>query len=154
MTSTSKIANVPAACTSHNCLSYLGVKACSGLKTVTALQTARADVSNESRDDDDLCIVCWEQVREVIFYHCMHMVRSCGMCPPCVAMFLFVCRSNGIQSQVAGQPDAVRCCRSVHCRHHMGVQQESMLAGLHGNEHHKCVNSLHAGIRKNTSERL
>ena len=31
----------------------------------------------EDQDDDDLCIVCWEKAREVIFYNCMHMVRIC-----------------------------------------------------------------------------
>ena len=30
----------------------------------------------DSQDEDDLCIVCWENMREVIFYNCMHMVRS------------------------------------------------------------------------------
>ena len=44
------------------------------------LQTAQANLFQEDRDDvDDLCIVCWEKVREVIFYHCMHMVRSHGL---------------------------------------------------------------------------
>ena len=32
--------------------------------------------NEEDQDDEDLCIVCWERAREVIFYHCMHMVRS------------------------------------------------------------------------------
>ena len=40
------------------------------------LQVAAANSSEEGdQDDDDLCIVCWEKMREVIFYHCMHMVR-------------------------------------------------------------------------------
>ena len=29
----------------------------------------------EDQDDEDLCIVCWEREREVIFCDCMHMVR-------------------------------------------------------------------------------
>ena len=32
----------------------------------------------EDQDDEDLCVVCWERAREVIFYHCMHMVRACN----------------------------------------------------------------------------
>ena len=32
-------------------------------------------LEDKDQDEDDLCIVCWEQMREVIFYHCMHMVR-------------------------------------------------------------------------------
>ena len=37
-----------------------------------------ADLSEEEEepDEDHLCIVCWENLREVVFYHCMHMVRS------------------------------------------------------------------------------
>ena len=38
-----------------------------------------ADLSeeeDEEPDDEDLCIMCWEELRKVIFYHCMHMVRS------------------------------------------------------------------------------
>ena len=51
------------------------------------LQVAEAgSFKEEDQDDDDLCIVCWENMREVIFYHCMHMVRSCSpsllMLPP------------------------------------------------------------------------
>ncbi len=43
------------------------------------LQVAEAgSFKEEDQDDDDLCIVCWENMREVIFYHCMHMVRSCS----------------------------------------------------------------------------
>ena len=45
----------------------------------TCLQVGAAELSEEvARDDDDLCIVCWEELREVVFYHCMHMVRSCS----------------------------------------------------------------------------
>ncbi|CAL5223096.1 g5557 [Coccomyxa viridis] len=32
----------------------------------------------EEQDEDDLCIVCWEKLREVIFYHCMHMCTCQG----------------------------------------------------------------------------
>ena len=40
------------------------------------VQTAKADLSEkEDRDDEDLCVICWEKAREVIFYSCMHMVR-------------------------------------------------------------------------------
>ncbi len=44
------------------------------------LQAAKADFAAEGdRDDDEeLCVVCWERAPEVIFYHCMHMVRSCS----------------------------------------------------------------------------
>lgn len=43
------------------------------------LQMAEASLLKEQHqdDDDELCIVCWEKAREVIFFHCMHMVRSC-----------------------------------------------------------------------------
>ena len=42
------------------------------------LQATAVDSSEEGdQDDDDLCIVCWEKLREVIFDNCMHMVRSC-----------------------------------------------------------------------------
>lgn len=30
----------------------------------------------EEGEMEDLCVVCWERVREVIFYQCMHMVRT------------------------------------------------------------------------------
>ena len=36
---------------------------------------ATPSFEEDDKDDEDLCIVCWEQLREVIFYHCMHMVR-------------------------------------------------------------------------------
>ena len=32
----------------------------------------------EDQDEDDLCVVCWEKMRDVIFFPCMHMVRSCA----------------------------------------------------------------------------
>lgn len=65
------------------------------------LQTAQATLFQEDRDDvDDLCIVCWERVREVIFYNCMHMVRSTAytfsICCPYVAMVFSVYRVNDI----------------------------------------------------------
>ena len=31
----------------------------------------------EDQNNDDLCVVCWERVLEVVFCNCMHMVRSC-----------------------------------------------------------------------------
>ncbi|CAL5223801.1 g6372 [Coccomyxa viridis] len=47
----------------------------------------------EDQDDEDLCIVCWEREREVIFCDCMHMCtcQSCAsdvmaagaLCPMC-----------------------------------------------------------------------
>ena len=33
----------------------------------------------KDEDEDDLCIVCWENLRDVIFSPCMHMVRSCNL---------------------------------------------------------------------------
>ncbi|CAL5223071.1 g5529 [Coccomyxa viridis] len=49
----------------------------------------------DGRDEDHLCIVCWEELREVIFYHCMHMCTCQGcardimaagaLCPMCRA---------------------------------------------------------------------
>ena len=45
--------------------------------TSVCLQAATADLSEEDdQQDENLCIVCWEQLREIIFYQCMHMVRS------------------------------------------------------------------------------
>ena len=40
------------------------------------MQAANADelLSGEEADDD-LCVVCWENVRKVVFCHCGHMVR-------------------------------------------------------------------------------
>ena len=35
-----------------------------------------AELPDEEEEEEDLCIVCWESVRETIFYQCMHMVRS------------------------------------------------------------------------------
>ena len=47
------------------------------MATLALLQASALNLSEEKdQDDDGLCIVCWEEVREVIFYHCMHMVRS------------------------------------------------------------------------------
>ncbi|CAL5223205.1 g5680 [Coccomyxa viridis] len=57
---------------------------------------ATADLSGEEdHDEDDLCIVCWEQLREVVLYHCMHMctcqgcakdiIAAGGLCPMCRA---------------------------------------------------------------------
>ncbi len=42
------------------------------------LQAAKADISEGGHqdDDDELCIVCWEEMREVILCPSMHMVRS------------------------------------------------------------------------------
>ena len=57
-----------------------------------------------------------------------------SMCRPYVAMFLFVCRGSDVQSRVWQNGDAMRCCRSVQCRHYIGIHQESMLSGLHGSE--------------------
>ena len=39
------------------------------------VQALEGDLSQEDQDDEDLCLVCWEQLQEVIFYNCMHMVR-------------------------------------------------------------------------------
>ncbi|CAL5223082.1 g5541 [Coccomyxa viridis] len=49
----------------------------------------------EDQDDENLCVVCWEELRAVIFYNCMHMVtcQGCakdimaagGLCPMCRA---------------------------------------------------------------------
>ena len=39
------------------------------------LQATKAERFKEEDQEDDLCIVCWEELREVIFYNCMHMVR-------------------------------------------------------------------------------
>ncbi|CAL5223080.1 g5539 [Coccomyxa viridis] len=49
----------------------------------------------EDQDSDSLCVVCWEELREVIFYQCMHMCtcQGCakdimaagGPCPMCRA---------------------------------------------------------------------
>ena len=38
---------------------------------------SRADQFEE--DEDTLCVVCLDKLREVIFYNCMHMVRSCTL---------------------------------------------------------------------------
>ena len=35
-------------------------------------------IGEEDQDNEDLCVVCWETGREVIFYNCMHMVRPCN----------------------------------------------------------------------------
>ncbi|CAL5227135.1 g10046 [Coccomyxa viridis] len=59
-------------------------------------QATAVDSSEEGdQDDDDLCIVCWEKQREVIFYNCMHMCTCQGcakdimaagaLCPMCRA---------------------------------------------------------------------
>ncbi|CAL5223067.1 g5525 [Coccomyxa viridis] len=65
------------------------------LSPLRAAQVEEADLPNEDnhKDDDDLCIVCWEQLREVIFCNCMHMCtcQSCArdimatgaLCPMC-----------------------------------------------------------------------
>ena len=40
------------------------------------LQAAKTDrPADEDPDDEDLCVVCWEKLREVILFNCMHMVR-------------------------------------------------------------------------------
>ena len=45
--------------------------------------------AEEDYDEDDLCIVCSEKLREVIFNHRMHLVGLCSliqhMCNPSVA---------------------------------------------------------------------
>ncbi|CAL5223081.1 g5540 [Coccomyxa viridis] len=56
---------------------------------VHCAQAAKEDY----QDNDNLCVVCWEELREVIFYHCMHMCtcQGCakdimaagGLCPMC-----------------------------------------------------------------------
>ena len=48
------------------------------------LQTAEGSLSKEGHpeDDQELCIVCWEKLREVIFCHCMHMVHFLPCSPP------------------------------------------------------------------------
>ena len=41
------------------------------------LQAAEFNLSQgEEHEDDEVCVVCWERPREVIFYRCAHMVRS------------------------------------------------------------------------------
>ena len=67
----------------HQCLQSQDHLAFEGILTQEnqeisfALQAAtNADLSEEEEpDQEDLCIVYWEQMREVIFCHCMHMVR-------------------------------------------------------------------------------
>ena len=44
--------------------------------SLQAAQAATAE-GDDQGDDEELCVVCWEREREVIFYQCMHMVRSC-----------------------------------------------------------------------------
>lgn len=41
------------------------------------LQAAKTG-DEENLDNEELCIVCWERLRDVIFRHCMHMVRFRG----------------------------------------------------------------------------
>ena len=40
------------------------------------LQMAILSEEDQPDNDEELCIVCWEEARQVVFYQCMHMVRS------------------------------------------------------------------------------
>ena len=41
--------------------------------------------SKEHEEEEELCVVCWDRPREIIFLGCGHMVRSCSrlMCCYC-----------------------------------------------------------------------
>ena len=81
----------------------------SSRQAVISLQDPRIaafpDEEEDGRDDDELCIVCWESVREVVFYQCMHMVRSSPSHTTCILL---------------------RCCPVVSCLHGMGIRAEGM----------------------------
>ena len=49
------------------------------VKSGIHVQASKASTSaKEHKDDmDDLCVVCWEKARQVIFNNCKHMVRFC-----------------------------------------------------------------------------
>ena len=86
------------------------------------LQVEKADLpdGNNHNDDDDLCIVCWENLREVIFCHCMHMVRSRILChstlPPYLAMVVSTCHYMSTLHHCAqGMPTSYKCCKSLTC---------------------------------------
>ena len=40
---------------------------------------AVSNADHFEEDEDTLCVVCLDNLREVIFYNCMHMVRSCTL---------------------------------------------------------------------------
>ncbi len=79
---------------------------------------------DKDHDEDDLCIVCWENLREVIFYNCMHMVKShpstCLSCHPALQSAMLraadpdavpasVCPVHVSLSASPGQSDVSRC---------------------------------------------
>ena len=70
---------------------------------------------DKDHDEEDLCIVCWEELREVIFYHCMHMVRSCHSGHPFVAMV-----NSARDQQHFLEPDVQQhnflCLRPLHLK--------------------------------------
>ncbi|CAL5227133.1 g10044 [Coccomyxa viridis] len=60
-------------------------------------QATAVDSSEEGdQDDDDLCIVCWEKLREVIFDNCMHMCtcQSCASDIMAAGALCPMCRTN------------------------------------------------------------
>ena len=63
--------------------------------SLQAFSIAEIPDEEEGADESDLCIVCWEDVREVIFYQCMHMVRTathpCLSYCPAIALLKLVC---------------------------------------------------------------
>ena len=38
-----------------------------------------AQQGSEEHEEDELCVVCWDRPREVIFLNCGHMVRACSL---------------------------------------------------------------------------
>ena len=49
------------------------MSACMCLQAASA---GKDHLIEEEHEDDTLCIVCWEELKEVVFYNCGHMVRS------------------------------------------------------------------------------
>lgn len=40
------------------------------------MQVGKAKFPDGDHEDDNVCIVCWERVRKIVFCPCMHLVRS------------------------------------------------------------------------------
>ena len=78
---------------------------------------------NKDHDEEDLCIVCWERLREVIFYNCMHMV---GSHPPTC----FIWTSHpALQSAISRAAIRTLCLRlSALCMHHSVPRQGKVLS--------------------------
>ena len=102
------------------------------------LQMAKASLRKEAHQNNDekLCVVCWDRAREVIFYYCMHMVRSCNSH---IAQLPVRCvHGVSCMPKTAVTPDVKymyiceTCCRQVphtssaQCMHNLTIYQNGV----------------------------